>query len=130
MKKMFKLPEQHPEVYKHFTEGLHVIRQSDRLWAGLSTDLVIEQYLMRSLKTTGGLTRGRGMTETQRLVLVLSSPACAELNNYMQQLTGVNYATNEQHKDATPSRAARNMKNTNEILRYMSQRNPFIMSLH
>ena len=31
---------------------LHVVRRSDRYWAGLSTDLVIEQVLMRSLKTT------------------------------------------------------------------------------
>ena len=42
--------------------------------------LLIEQVLMRSLKTTGGLTRGRGMTETQRLVWLLSSKACSEVN--------------------------------------------------
>ena len=35
--------------------------RSDRYWAGFSTDLVIEQVLMRSIKTTGGLTRGRGI---------------------------------------------------------------------
>ena len=33
-----------------------MVRRSDRLWAGLSTDLVIEQVLMRSMKTSGGLT--------------------------------------------------------------------------
>lgn len=41
----------------------HVVRKSDRYWASLSTDLVIEQVLMRSLKNTGGLTRGSGLTE-------------------------------------------------------------------
>ena len=40
-------------------------------WAGLSTDLVIEQVLMRSIKSTGGLTRGRGMAEIQRLLWLL-----------------------------------------------------------
>ena len=39
-------------------EGYHVVRRSDAYWAGLSTDLVIEQELMRSVKTTGGLTHG------------------------------------------------------------------------
>ena len=43
--------------------GLHVVRRSDRFWAGLSPDLVIQQALMHSLKTSGILTRGRGMTE-------------------------------------------------------------------
>ena len=77
---MLKLPTEHPDVQKHFSEGLHVIRRSNRMWAGLSSDLVIEQVLMRSLKTSGGLTRGRGMTENQRLLWLLSRPACAEIN--------------------------------------------------
>ena len=44
---------------------------------------------MRSMKTSGGLTRGRGMTETQRLVWLMGHPVCSEVNNAMQQLTGV-----------------------------------------
>jgi len=39
---MGKLPYEHPEVYKRFFQGLHVVRRSNRFWAGLSTDLVIE----------------------------------------------------------------------------------------
>ena len=39
---------------------------------------------MRSVKTTGGLTRGRGMGETQRTSWLLSMPACAEMNAAMQ----------------------------------------------
>ena len=62
---MTRLSNTHPDVFKHFSQGLHVVRRSDRLWAGLSSDLVIEQVLMRSMKTSGGLTRGRGMTEIQ-----------------------------------------------------------------
>ncbi len=40
---MSQLEEQHPDIYQQFQEGLHVVRRSDRLWAGLSTDLVIEE---------------------------------------------------------------------------------------
>ena len=47
------LETDHPEVYRKFKAGFHVVRRSNRLWAGLSTDLVIEQVLMRSLKTSG-----------------------------------------------------------------------------
>jgi hypothetical protein len=68
-----------------------VVRRSDRLWAGLSVDLIIEQVLMRSMKTSGGLTRGRGMTEQQCITWLLAMPACAEVNDAMQELTRVNY---------------------------------------
>ena len=101
LQQMSNIPTQHPDVQQHFSEGLHVIRRSNRLWAGLSSDLVIEQVLMRSLKTSGGLTRGRGMTENQRPLWLLSRPACAEVNQAMQELTGVNYNTGEQNKDMT-----------------------------
>lgn len=125
LQKMYKLHIEHPHIYKHFSEGLHVIRRSDRAWAGLSADLVIEQCLMRSVKTTGGLTRGRGMTETQRLIWVLSTPACAEINNAMQELTSVTYATSEQHKDSTKSRMTKDKTDTEDLLQYLAPRNPF-----
>ena len=53
---------------------------------------------MRSMKTSGGLTRGRGMTEQQRLTWLLAMPACAEVNRAMQELSGAKYSTNEQDK--------------------------------
>ena len=89
---MNELPNIHPHICKNFQNGLHCARRSDRFWAGLSTDLMIEQVLMRSVKTSGGLTRGKGFSETQRLVWLMSMPACAEVNDAMQTLTGVRYS--------------------------------------
>ena len=125
LQKMAKLPQEHPDVFHHFQEGLHVIRRSDRCWSGLSVDLVIEQCLMRSLKTTGGLTRGKGFSESQRLQWVLSMPACAEVNRSMQQLTNVQYSTSEQHREATDARVARDVADTQQMITYLSQRSPF-----
>ncbi|KAJ8416228.1 hypothetical protein AAFF_G00382500 [Aldrovandia affinis] len=122
---MCKLQVDHPDVYKRFGEGFHVVRRSDRVWAGLSVDLVIEPVLMRSMKTSGGLTRGRGMTELQRLKWLLSMPACAEVNNAMQELTGVNHNTGDQNKDMTDARQARDMKDTLTVLNYLQERHPF-----
>ena len=116
VQRMSKLKDEHPDVYQRFEEGFHDVRRSDRLWAGLSVDLTIEQVLMRSMKTSGGLTRGRGMTEQQRLIWLLSMPACAEVNNAMQQLTCVNYNTGEQNKDRTNARQARDMKDTHAVI--------------
>ena len=63
---MLNLPESHPDVHQQFEKGYHVVRRSDRYWAGLSTDLTIEQVLRRSVQPHGCLTKGKGMTETQR----------------------------------------------------------------
>ena len=48
---MTKLEDTNPTIHDLFMKGHHVSRRSDRFWAGLSSDLVIEQVLMRSVKT-------------------------------------------------------------------------------
>ena len=79
----------YPDAYRDVVSGFHVVRRSDRLWTALSTDL--KQVLTRSLKTSEGLTRGRGITEQQRLIWLLSMPACAETNRLFQGITRVQY---------------------------------------
>ena len=56
LQEMVELENRHPDVYMDFVNGRHVVRRSNKFWAGLSSDLVIKETLMRSLKTSGGLT--------------------------------------------------------------------------
>jgi len=123
---MQALEKDHPDVYESFTNGNHVIRRSDRYWAGISTDLFIEQVLMRSVKTAGGLTRGRGLTETQRSLWLMSMPACADINQAMQDLSGVGYFSSEQHKDETQARKKKDTDDIKTLLTFLKSRNPFI----
>ena len=58
LQQMSHLQDEHPEVCQYFHAGLYVERRSDHHWASLSSDLIIEQLLMRSMKASGGLTRG------------------------------------------------------------------------
>lgn len=106
-------------------EGYHVVRRSDRLWAGLSTDLVIEQMLMGSLKTVGGLTQGRGMTKSQRVLWLFSRPTCCEINEAVQELTDTTYVTSEQHKDNSEARKKKDAEDIRVMLDYLNDRNPF-----
>ena len=46
LQSMSNLRDDHPALYRDLVSCLHVVRRSDRLWAGLSTNLVIEQVLM------------------------------------------------------------------------------------
>ena len=70
VQEMGQLDIKHPDIFRKFEKGLHVIRRSSHSWTGLSSDLVIEQTLMKSLKgrPTGGLTHGGGMSEQQTAV--------------------------------------------------------------
>ena len=54
---MLELTAGHPWLYEQFTKhAYHTVRRSDRYWAGLWTDLTIEQLMMRSIKSRGRLT--------------------------------------------------------------------------
>ena len=86
---MLNLETTHHDIYELFEKGYHTIRCSDRLWAGLSLDLVMEQVLMGSIKTVSGLIRGRGMNYLQRAIWLLSTPAVAQVNRAMQEFTKV-----------------------------------------
>ena len=121
---MTALPETHPHVHKKFEEGFHIVRWSNRCWAALSTDLIIEQVLMRSVKTNGGLTRGKGFTGTQCLVWVLLKPACANINNAMQYVTGV-YEASDQHKDLSKARQTSDVSDTLALVTYLKEKDPF-----
>jgi hypothetical protein len=126
---MAGLPSKNPKVYQDFLNGHHVLRRSDRFWAGLSTDLMIEQMLMRSVKSSGGLTRGRGMSESQRALWLLSMPACGDISSAMQEATDMEFFTSEQHTESTTARMKRDDKDMKELLKYMLPRNPFTFNL-
>ena len=86
---MQDLQKKNPGVYQCFMNGFNVVRRTDKFFAGIGTDLMIEQELMRSLKTTGGLTHGRGMTELQRIKWVLSTTTSGAVRQAMEEFAGV-----------------------------------------
>ena len=85
LQQMITLENETPSVFADFMEGYHA--------------QVIEQTLMRSLKSTGELTRGTGFNDSQRNVNIFSRPACAEVSTAMQDFTGAKFVSSDQHKD-------------------------------
>ena len=91
-------------IFGFMSEGrLYTVRRSEKFWTGLWTDLIIEQVTMRSIKSSGGLTRGRGITESTRQLWLGSMHRCADIRNVMGELTGVYRNTSEQHVDLSCS---------------------------
>ena len=95
--------------------------RSGRTWAGLAPDLVIEQVLIRSLKSNDGLTRGTGFKDTQRAIWPISST----FNSKRQELTNVYFETSEQHKSAANARILRDNEDIGKVLSYLKQISSF-----
>ena len=114
-----------PEVLRYFKAGGFVARRSQRDWAGLPCDLTIEQVLMRSLKTSGGLTRGTGFSDVQRSIWLLSKPVCSNFTQRMEGNTGILYVTSEQHKTLGAARMMRDIKDTDIIFKRLNDISPF-----
>jgi hypothetical protein len=65
---------------------------------------------MMSVKSSGGLTRCRGIGKAQRTQWLLSMWSRADYYNAMQELTGVGYSTSDQHSDDMLARKERDTK--------------------
>lgn len=122
---MSQLQTTHPDVYHKFSRGFHVIRRSNHFWAGLSSDLVIEQTLMRSLKSSGGLTHGSGISEEMRALWTMSTPITSEYNNALQAFNELTYTTSEQHKESSEARMKRDHADLEKMKEKLSACKPF-----
>lgn len=128
LQQMLELETTYPWVHTNFSEhGYHTVRRSDRFWAGLWTDLIIEQILMRGLKSRGGLTRGRGVSESVRLLWVKTMHRCASIHNAMSNLTKVLHKTSEQHTELGQSRIKRDNDDLMKIINWFKWHNPFTL---
>ena len=83
---------------------------------------------MRNIKTHGGQTRGKGMTENRRLVWVLSMPVSTSINETMQKFSGVSYETSDQHKGVSAAGQARDVSDTVDLIDYLNERDPFVQN--
>ena len=122
---MLELPAGHPWLHIQFKEhGYHTVRRSDRYWAGLWTDLTICQVMMHSFKSRGGLTRGRGITDTVKLLWVYNMHKGAEVHEAMTDVTGLVHRTSEQHVELGNTSCNRDVGELNTILKWLAQHNP------
>ena len=80
---------------------------------------------MRSIKSRGGLTRGRGVTETVRLQWIYSLHKCAGVHDAMTTITNLKHKTSDQHVELGISRRKRDFEDLNRIQEWFNQYEPF-----
>jgi len=124
VQQMRHLPDTQPWLHEQFMSGNHTIRRSNRFWAGLSPDLCIEQTLMCAGKSHGGLTHGRGMTETVRTTWLSTLADCSGIHTAMVQLSGTEKVSAE-HVGVTAPRMTRDRQDMDKIKKYLHTYSPF-----
>ena len=122
---MLDFAAKNSKVFQYFKSGGFVVRRSERHWAGLACDLTIEQVLLRSLKTTGGLTRGTGLSDVQRSIWLLSKPVCSKYSLQMEDNIGILHSASEQHKSIGKTRLKRDIEDTGKIMDRLQNVSPF-----
>ena len=86
-----------PSELERFTsKGNFTIRRSDKMWAGVWTDITLEQVLMPTMKTAGGLTHGWGLTDSALNRWVQDMLGRAELIHDFEKFCGTSFTTSEQ----------------------------------
>jgi len=129
LQNMLELPHTHAWLHEKLSSGHHSVRRSDRLWGGLSTDLLIEQVLMRAIKGRSGLTHGRGMSESVRLLWVHTLHKCASVHVALSRFTGFDITNDAMsHTELGKSRLSRDFTDLSKILEYFVQNCPFDVS--
>ncbi|CAH1106781.1 unnamed protein product [Psylliodes chrysocephalus] len=110
-----------PEVYEKF----FTVRRSDKLSCGTSTDMVIEQSMMKAMKTDGGIARGRSTKESVISKWVYSMHAMNTVCERLEDLAIVRMDMTEQHVDASDSRVKKDTKEIRKLLKWFSTHEPF-----
>jgi len=79
-------------------KGYFIIHQANEFCSGNLSDQTIEQFLMRMLKTSGGMTNGRAITDSTLTKWVHILPHCVPVCA-LEKFPSVQTATSEQHQD-------------------------------
>ena len=114
------------EIYTSLKDRrYHAIRRSERDWTGLWSDLVIEQVMMRSIKSRGALTRDRGFNESIGHQWIHTAHYCAVIHQTMSSVTKIVSKGSEQHEELGKSRICRDSTDLATIQDWFLRNNSF-----
>ena len=125
VQEMLALSNEKPWLNQHCIDGKHAVQRSSCYWSGQWSDLVIEQTLMRSLKSSGSLTSGWEFEDNMRHLWVKSISYTAAVHESMISLSGVNTGSSDQNKEMGFARRSCDFDDYNKLYNWFVTRNPF-----
>lgn len=84
---------------------------------------------MRAIKSQGGLSRGRGVTDDVLLKWIICTPTCSRGIQSLESFTGSMSSTTEQHVELRDSRITRDNVDKKKFVTWLQQHNPFISAV-
>ena len=113
--------------YDHFTkQGYFTIRPTHHFWSGNFTDQTKEQDLMRMLKSAGGMTHGRQITDSTITNWVYSLPITIPICKSIEQFTNVNTTSSDQHRDLHNSNETKDKRDHETFFVWLSAHSLFV----
>lgn len=113
------------EEFVNFISGGFTICRSERNFAGVWSDMTIEQTLMRDFKAKQGLTHGRGTTPSVQARFIQGRPYIFDLIEELETYCDMYATSSEQHVDLTSSRMKRDNSDIETLLMWLKDHNPF-----
>lgn len=115
-----------PEEFEKYSKrGFFTIRRSDKFFSGIYTDMIIEQSLMRSIHSIGGLSRGRGLTESVATSWLNTLGCTAYINDDLEDFCRIETVFSEQHKDFRDSLIDRDGRDLKLLVQWFQDHPPF-----
>ncbi|GBM31924.1 hypothetical protein AVEN_74229-1 [Araneus ventricosus] len=112
-------------VFRRFIQGIFTVRSSAKFSCGTSTDMTIEQSLMKSMQTYGGISRGRITHESVISKRVYSMHEMNTVCEGLEDLANVKMDTTDKHVDASDSRVKRDTGDIKKLLEWFLLHDPF-----
>ncbi len=104
---------------------LTIRRNKSQFWSGIWSDMAIQQCLMRSDKTPGGLINITH-NKSAKVTWFLAAHILAQYNDALRTLTGITSSTwLEQHKEISPGYIKKDRQYMMKFLQYLKIYNPF-----
>lgn len=113
------------ELAQLTSDGYFTIRRTHKFWSGVWSDMTIEQVLMRSMKSQGGLTHGRGLSDSVLAKFVLTTLTLLDVSNNMEEFCNVTFTTAEQHVDSREYRITRDVADLEKLNIFFKNYDPF-----
>lgn len=104
-------------------DGLFTVRRSDKSWAGVWSDMTIEQMLNRFFETD--MKHGRGVTPGVFARYLFTMPSTFSIMECIEDFFHVKTSSSEQHTDIGPSRQKRDELDVAKLLFWINKHQPF-----
>lgn len=93
--------------FVNFKNGYFTVKRTDKFNSGTWTDMVIEHSLMKSMKSKGGVSRGRSTQDSVLCKWVYGMYATNTICEEIEKFCNISLDSAEQHVDSRDSRVKR-----------------------